>query len=145
EAWRLEEEETVLIEVLVASLKYADGDEENLANDIIRALIKGLPRLLVKYQTDQSRIANILTIPMLMNLDLYLEMRMLTGYASLWDDIMKQFLSHSDPTVLGVAAKAMIYLYLFSQAATSLSNINSTKILEFEDELSSALRDAVFG
>ncbi|KAJ7057080.1 hypothetical protein C8F01DRAFT_992238, partial [Mycena amicta] len=147
EAWRLEEEEeTVLIEVLVASLKYAKefakkGDEENLTNDITRALIKGLPRLLVKYQTDQSRIANILTIPMLMNLDLYLEMRMLTGYASLWDDIMKQFLSHSDPTVLDVAAEAMIYLF----CATSLSNTNSTKILELEDELSSALRDAVSG
>ncbi|KAF7329868.1 SCD domain-containing protein [Mycena kentingensis (nom. inval.)] len=147
EAWRLEEdEETVLIEVLVTSLQCTKdhakkGDEENVTNDITRALIKGLPRLLVKYQTDQARITNILMIPMIMNLDLYLEMRMLTGYASLWDDISKQFLSHADPTVLKVAAHAMSHLI----SATSLSNTNSTKILELEDELSSTLRDAVAG
>ncbi|KAJ7481621.1 hypothetical protein FB451DRAFT_132924 [Mycena latifolia] len=147
EAWRLEEEEeTVLIEVLVASLRHAKavakkGEDETVTNDITRALIKGLPRLLMKYQTDQNRIANILTIPTLMNLDLYLEMRMITGYAGLWDDIMKQFLSQSAPNVLNVAVQAIMHL----MAATSLSNTNSTKILELEDELSSALRDAVAG
>jgi cohesin complex subunit SA-1/2 len=101
EAWRLEEEEeTVLIEVLVASLHHAkisakkvgsssvsllvylffnsQGEEETVTNYITRALIKGLPRLLMKYQTDQNRIANVLAIPTLMNLDLYLEMRMMT-------------------------------------------------------------------
>ncbi|KAJ7507277.1 hypothetical protein B0H11DRAFT_1706223, partial [Mycena galericulata] len=147
EAWRLEEEEeTVLIEVLVASLKHAKvtakkGEEETVTNDITRALIKSLPRLLMKYQTDQNRIANILAIPPLMNLDLYLEMRMLTGYAGIWDDIMKQFLSHSAPSVLQVAVGALKHL----MGATSLSNANSTKIHELEDELSSALRDAVAG
>ncbi|KAJ6612818.1 hypothetical protein B0H10DRAFT_2051218 [Mycena sp. CBHHK59/15] len=147
EAWRLEEEEeTVLIEVLVASLTLAKetakkGEEETVTNDITRALIKGLPRLLMKHQTDQNRIANLLMIPKLMNLDLYLEMRMLTGYASFWDDITKQFLSHSSPSVLGAAVGAIMHL----MAATSLSNANSTKILELEDELSSALRDAVAG
>ncbi|KAJ6591108.1 hypothetical protein DFH09DRAFT_1138592 [Mycena vulgaris] len=147
EAWRLEEEEeTLLIEVLVASLRHVKaaakkGEDETVTNDITRALIKGLPRLLMKYQTDQNRIANILTIPTLMNLDLYLEMRMVTGYAGLWDDIMKQFLSQSAPNVLNVAVQAIMHL----MAATSLSNTNSTKILELEDELSSALRDAVAG
>ncbi|KAJ7757031.1 hypothetical protein B0H16DRAFT_1371104 [Mycena metata] len=147
EAWRLEEEEeTVLIEVLVASLRYAKvtakkGEEETVTNDITRALIKGLPRLLIKYQTDQNRIANILAIPTLMNLDLYLEMRMMTAYASLWDDISKQFLSQSAPPVLRAAIRALTHLL----AATSLANQNNGKILELEDELSSALRDAVAG
>jgi cohesin complex subunit SA-1/2 len=93
-----------------------------------------------------------------MNLDLYLEMRMITvrlllrptisayivasqGYASLWDDITKQFLSHSAPSLLRVAVAAIEHL----MAATSLSNTNTRKILELEDELSSALRDAVAG
>ncbi|KAJ7049446.1 hypothetical protein C8F01DRAFT_1183336 [Mycena amicta] len=74
-----------------------------------------------------------------MNLDLYLEMRMLTVTV-----FMKQFLSHSDPTVLNAAAQAMKYLF----SAISLSNTNSTKILELEDELSSlsaTLRLAVLG
>ncbi|KAJ7164977.1 hypothetical protein C8R46DRAFT_1097762 [Mycena filopes] len=147
EAWRLEEEEeTVLIEVLVASLRYAKvtakkGEEETVTNDITRALMKGLPRLLIKYQTDQNRIANILAIPTLMNLDLYLEMRMMTAYASLWDDISKQFLSQSAPPVLRAAIRALMHLL----AATSLANQNNAKILELEDELSSALRDAVAG
>lgn len=105
EAWRLEEvEESVLLEVLVASLRQAkqqvagskkasiclaltlfctrltlsQGEEETVANDITRALIKGLPRLFIKHQTDQKRIADVLLIPCLMNLDLYLEMRMIT-------------------------------------------------------------------
>ncbi|KAF7343491.1 Cohesin subunit psc3 [Mycena venus] len=71
------------------------GEEETVTNDITRALIKGLPRLLMKHQTDQNRIANVPAIPTLMNLDLYLEMRMMTNYSNLWDDITKQFLSHS--------------------------------------------------
>ncbi len=37
--------------------------------------MKGLPRLFVKYQTDENRIKDVLVLPTLMNLDLYLEMR----------------------------------------------------------------------
>lgn len=98
EAWRLDEvEESVLIEVLVAALRRAikaesvattrkgeaekaaggKGDEDSVSNEITRALIKGLPRLFVKYQSDQSRIADVLMIPTLLNLEAYLEMRMI--------------------------------------------------------------------
>jgi cohesin complex subunit SA-1/2 len=112
-----------------------------VTNDITRALIKGLPRLLMKHQTYQNRIANVLALPTLMNLDLYLEMRMMANYASLWDDITKQFLAHSEPGVLRAAIGALKHLL----GATSLSNQNNGKMLELEDELSSALRDAVAG
>ncbi|KAG5641552.1 hypothetical protein DXG03_004787 [Asterophora parasitica] len=150
EAWRLEDlEESILLEVLVAALRRAKaeaaggkkGEEETITNDITRELIKGLPRLFIKHQTDQHRITDVLSIPVLMNLDLYLEMRMITSYASLWDDVTKQFLSHSS---LNVLAHAMAAIRHFMDA-TSLSNSNSTKILELEDELSTALRDAVAG
>ncbi|RXW15379.1 hypothetical protein EST38_g10469 [Candolleomyces aberdarensis] len=149
--WRLEEvEETVLLEVLVASLRRVKaeagsskkaGEEENILNDTTRALIKALPRLFIKYQADPNRIAQVLSIPSLLNLDLYLEMRMITAYSSLWDDIIKQFMSHSSMAVLSHAMVAIRCL----MDATSLSNTNSTKILELEDELSTALRDAVAG
>lgn len=112
-----------------------------MTNDITRALIKGLPRLLMKHQTYQNRIANVLALPTLMNLDLYLEMRMMANYASLWDDITKQFLAHSEPGVLRAAIGALKHLL----GAMSLSNQNNGKMLELEDELSSALRDAVAG
>ncbi|KAG6336650.1 hypothetical protein ID866_2431 [Astraeus odoratus] len=148
--WRLEEiEESVLLEVLVTSLGRAKtvsasgkkGEEETVTSDITRALMKGLPRLFIKYQTDEKRISDVLSIPPLMNLDLYLEMRMMNAYASLWDDVIKQFLSHSSQTVLTRAASAIRHL----MSATSLTNTNSTKMLELEDELASQLRDAVAG
>lgn len=150
EAWRLEEvEEAVLLEVFVASLRKAKasaasakkGEEDTVVSDITRALIKSIPLLFTKHQTDEARIAVVLSIPSLMNLDLYLEMRMTAAYASLWDDITKQFTSHSSPLVLSHAVAAIRHL----MDATSLSNTNSTKILELEDKLATSLRDAVAG
>ncbi|OBZ76095.1 Cohesin subunit psc3 [Grifola frondosa] len=150
EAWRLEEvEEAVLLEMLVAILRKAitdaasakKGEDETVSSDITRALIKGLPGLFVKHQTDENRIADVLLIPQLMNLDMYLEMRMMTAYSTLWEDITKQFLSHSSPVVLTNAAATIRHM----MDATSLSNTNSTKILELEDELSTSLRDAIAG
>ncbi|KAH9996308.1 hypothetical protein BJV77DRAFT_175068 [Russula vinacea] len=150
EVWRLEEvEETVLLEVFVASLGKAKasaaaakkGEEDTVVSDTTRALIKSLPGLFAKHQTDEARIAVVLSIPLLMNLDLYLEMRMTVAYASLWDDIIKQFTSHSSPVVLSHAVAAIRHL----MDATSLSNTNNTKILELEDKLATCLRDAVAG
>ncbi|KAI0058337.1 hypothetical protein BV25DRAFT_1283433 [Artomyces pyxidatus] len=150
EAWRLEEvEEAVLLEVFVAALRKAKadasgvkkGEEETVTSDITRALIKGLPRLFAKHQTDETRIVEVLSIPLLMNLDLYLEMRMIAAYSSLWDDVIKQLTSHSSSAVLNHAVAAIRHL----MDATSLSNTNSTKILELEDELATSLRDAVAG
>jgi hypothetical protein len=48
-----------------------------IISDMTRALIKGLPRLFAKHQTDSNRVADVLTIPQLMNVDLYLEMRVI--------------------------------------------------------------------
>ncbi|KAH9167093.1 hypothetical protein EDB89DRAFT_2245915 [Lactarius sanguifluus] len=141
EAWRLEEvEEAVLLEVFVASLRKARasaasakrGEEDTVVSDITRALIKSLPLLFTKHQTDEARIAVVLSIPLLMNLDLYLEMRMTAAYASLWDDVTKQFTSHSSPVVLSHAVAASV-------------QHNNTKILELEDKLATSLRDAVAG
>ena len=102
EVWRLEEvEEAVLLEVFVASLGKAkasavaakkvrtfraddkiplhmsfQGEEDTVVSDTTRALIKSLPGLFAKHQTDEARIAVVLSVPLLMNLDLYVEMRM---------------------------------------------------------------------
>ena len=55
---------------------FSRGNEETVVSDLTDALIKGLTRLFIKYQTDENRISEVL-IPPLMNLDLYLEMRMM--------------------------------------------------------------------
>ena len=59
----------------------------------------------------------------------------------MWEDVTKQFLSHSSPVVLANAVATIRRM----MDATSLSNMNSTKILELEDELSTSLRDAIAG
>ncbi|KAI9060084.1 hypothetical protein FKP32DRAFT_1578832 [Trametes sanguinea] len=150
EAWRLDEvEEAVLLELLVASLRKAlsdaasakKPDEDTTSSDITRELIKALPQLFVKHQTDEKRISDVLIIPQLMNLDMYLEMRMMTAYSSLWEDVTKQFLSHSSPVVLANAVSTIRRM----MDTASLSKTNSEKILELEDELSTSLRDAIAG
>ena len=63
------------------------------------------------------------------------------AYEALWDDVNKQFLTHSSPTVLAHSISAIRHL----MSTTSLSNTNGTKILELEDDLASSLRDVVGG
>ncbi|KAH8112371.1 hypothetical protein DFH11DRAFT_1607236 [Phellopilus nigrolimitatus] len=127
EAWRLEEaEEAILLEVLVTALRKSKAEA-------------AAGKKLIK--PDETRIANVLLIPELMNMDMYLEMRVITAYESLWDDVIKQFLTHSSSAVLANSIATIRHL----MNATSLSNTNSTKVLELEDELASSLRDAVGG
>ncbi|KAH7106865.1 hypothetical protein BKA62DRAFT_631828 [Auriculariales sp. MPI-PUGE-AT-0066] len=146
-AWRLDEaEEGVILEVFVASLRKAIADSkknegDSVQTDITRTLINTFPRLFAKYQADERRICSILIIPQQLSLDLFLEMRMVSAYETLWDDVNKQFLTTSNPSVLSHAMDTIRHL----QSATSLSNTNSLKILELEDELSSSLRDTVAG
>lgn len=66
---------------------------------------------------------------------------MVQAYEALWDDISKQFLTQSSPLVLSNATSTIHYLL----STTTLANTNSAKILELEDELALALRDAVAG
>jgi cohesin complex subunit SA-1/2 len=61
------------------------GEEDTVVSDTTRALIKSLPGLFAKHQTDEARIAVVLSVPLLMNLDLYVEMRMTAVSPSLSD------------------------------------------------------------
>ena len=104
-AWRLSEaEEAITLELFTGSIRKAVGEaiaakkvsnlrvteyrvvlilsylqgEDQVVSDITRTLIKGLPRLFLKHQGDESRIADVLLLPSLMNLETYLDMRMIT-------------------------------------------------------------------
>ncbi|GAA5919670.1 hypothetical protein JCM1841_005220 [Sporobolomyces salmonicolor] len=144
-----EEEETLAIELLVACLtkvttvsstskKDKEQDDEDQAG-ISRAIIDALPRLFSKHQTFPARMIDILSIPRLVRLDMYLDLRMLTAYETLWDDVTKQFLMHTDPDVLDQAVRTIIHFL----SATNLSNTNQTKSTELEETLVSALHHAV--
>lgn len=137
----------------------ANYKDDSAGEPITQALIKALPRLFVKYQTYEKRIIDVLTLPTLMNLEVYLEMRetnvsswrldtyvflivILQAYTSLWSDVAKQFLTHTSSYVIIAATKTIISHLL---ANTAMSNVNSAQILELEDELANSLRDAVAG
>ncbi|KAG0252704.1 hypothetical protein BG011_006843 [Mortierella polycephala] len=115
-----EEEENVLLEVLVASLQLTlrppvvpgflkdkvklKAQQDDLSNEVGRYCVDILPQLLLKYGADASRIRSVLVIPQLMPLNVYLDMRMLTTYEELVDEVIKVFKRHSDPSVLHTAA-----------------------------------------
>ncbi|CAE6479177.1 unnamed protein product [Rhizoctonia solani] len=149
-AWRLSEaEESVAMEVLIAVLgcvkeeavQGKKGEDESVTADITRALMKALPRLFAKVQTDEKRVGDVLLLPQYMSLDMYVELRETPAYEQLWNDVTKQFFSHSSPTVL---RHAVSVIQQFTQT-TSLANTNAIKILELEDELATSVRQLLGG
>ncbi|WVQ70491.1 hypothetical protein IAR50_000010 [Cryptococcus sp. DSM 104548] len=135
--WLLnEDEETFMLQIFLACIKHEDEEEES---ERTKTLIKVLPRLLPKHQSDIGRIAGILSIPLHMELNLYLDMRMTPAYESLWDDITKQFLHHTSPTVLTPAIQAINKL----NANSSLANVNEAKLGELQEALFAGLRDVI--
>lgn len=63
------------------------------------------------------------------------------AYETLWEDVTKQILTQTAPTLLNSALSTMSYML----SATLLSNTNNAKLLELDDELAGNLRDAVSG
>ncbi|GAA6003229.1 hypothetical protein JCM10207_001811 [Rhodosporidiobolus poonsookiae] len=146
-----EEEETLMLEVLLAALtrvveaasaegkskKDKDADEETLS-ELSRAVIDALPRLFSKHQTFPGRMVDVLAVPRLVDLELYKDARGTTAYESLWDDVTKQFLKHTSSAVLDQAALTLVHFL----SATNLSATNASKLTELEETLVSALRAA---
>ena len=63
------------------------------------------------------------------------------AYETLWDDVTKQFLQHSDPLVLTAAMKAINHLC----ANASMVASNDIKSTEMEEAVFSSLRDGING
>lgn len=63
------------------------------------------------------------------------------AYETLWDHITKQFLQHTDVTILTAAIQAINELNM----NVSLSTSNTTKLDDLTESLFSSLRDAVDG
>ncbi|ORX41194.1 STAG domain-domain-containing protein [Kockovaella imperatae] len=138
ESWLMEDdEETMMLHVLVESVKQDDSD----GDDLTKTLIDVVPRLFTKHQADSDRISGILTLVKHMKLSVYAEMRKMTAYESLWDDVIKQFLQHTDEDVLKNAAAAIDHL----ASEDSTANTNSTKLVELEDNLFASLRETING
>ncbi|SPO27520.1 related to Nuclear cohesin complex subunit [Ustilago trichophora] len=146
-AYRLEtEEEAVLVEALIAILRktYAgveliDDEDDNTKEDVTRAMIAALPKLLAKYRTDAPRIADLLLLPQVMDLEMYTELQETAAFEALWDDVSTQIQRHVEPLVLQHGVKTLQKMV----ATTSQSTINSTKLSALEENLVSSLRETV--
>ena len=93
--------------------------------------MNAISRLFAKHQTDPTRCTTLLFLPLQMNLDLYLEMRQVSSYEQLWDDIIRQFVGHSD-------------IYLLEKAMEAIGAMRQTQALSATNaEKSSALEAAV--
>ncbi|SGZ15754.1 BQ5605_C029g10698 [Microbotryum silenes-dioicae] len=148
----VEEEESLLVEVFVASItrviaaaqatsKKGKEQDDEVQADVTRAVIEALPRLFAKHQMVLARIIDILAIPRLLLLDVYLDLRMVTAYEGLWDAVTTQFFKHSDSDVLDQATQTIMYL----RKASSLANTNTEKMAGLEEKLVSTLREVVAG
>ena len=141
-----EEEEVAMLSVLVASISTArhrasllpikEKDEADKLNSAIsRALIKALPRLFTKHQSDAARSSIILLLPVQMNLELYLDMRLVSQYEMLWDNITKQFTSSTNAFLLERAVEAIQHL----RSAETLSQYNGEKSTALEQAVTAPI------
>ncbi|KAG0141898.1 hypothetical protein CROQUDRAFT_82784 [Cronartium quercuum f. sp. fusiforme G11] len=179
-----EAEESLLIEVFVASLRKAasvltneelakekkkkrrinkrkkdlvtdDDEEENDESDddlhddrmtddymrthkseITRFMIKILPQLYSKYNTDSIRLSEVFRIPKLMYINLYLELRSVSAYEELWDVLTRQYLKQQAPQTIEVISSTIDYLI---NSTKSLSHINDPKIKVLDQKLIESL------
>ncbi|KAF9983279.1 hypothetical protein BGZ75_005267 [Mortierella antarctica] len=121
EIYRLnEDEENILLETFIASLQLTlsppalpgfqkdkakqKAHLDDVKNEVARYCVDVLPQLFLKYGVDADRIRSVLIIPQLISLNIYLDMRMLTAYEDLVEEVVKVFKKHTDPSVLHTAA-----------------------------------------
>ncbi|GMK54854.1 hypothetical protein CspeluHIS016_0114400 [Cutaneotrichosporon spelunceum] len=136
--WLLtEEEEDFMLGMLIACIKMEDEEDDERT----KSLLGILPRLIIKHQSEPSRIAGILSIPEHMNLQLYLDMRKTPAYEALWTDVTNQFLKHTDGNVLQAAIRTINKLVENS----TMESTNTPKLAELEEAVFASLRDAVNG
>ncbi|KAI3476904.1 hypothetical protein L1887_61495 [Cichorium endivia] len=140
------DEEAVLVEALAAILRKTlagadaiDDAEDTTKEDVSRASIAALPKLFAKYRTDAPRIADLLLIPQVLDLEMYTELQETTAFEALWDDVSSQVQRHVEPLVLKHGVQTLQKL----MATTSQSNVNSSKLSALEEALVSSLRETV--
>ncbi|KND00360.1 uncharacterized protein SPPG_04684 [Spizellomyces punctatus DAOM BR117] len=125
-----DEEETCLLYVVNAVLARIISDAHSAADhskkkgtakledvrmEVSRGLITHLPKLLKKYGGEytgagQRRVVEVVMMVRHIDIRIYLDMRMLKAYDSLFDDLRKAFLKHSSEDILSECAQTFRYL-----------------------------------
>ncbi|KAF0441284.1 Cohesin complex subunit SA-1/2 [Gigaspora margarita] len=144
ECYRLsEQEESVLIQVFVKCLqlilsdnaakdkKKAENHIDETRDEISRSMVTILPKLLTKYAPDASRIAEVLRITILMNMDVYSDLRIHKAYEVLVEDIVKLYLKHTNPIVLSHAAATFLHM----KKHKNFASMTETRLGELQEEV----------
>ncbi|KAL8778366.1 MAG: hypothetical protein Q9213_007454, partial [Squamulea squamosa] len=105
-------------------------------------LAQVIPQLLRRFGANPTTAAVVLQLEHVLNLEIFEELRQdSTTYASLLDDINKQFLTHVDNGVLAEASNAILHARSFED----LEEVTEGKIQELWSETISTLRRLVGG
>ena len=116
-----------------------EASREIRENTALR-LAKILPQLLKKFGSNPSTASAILRLGQILDLKIFQELRQdSTTYASLLDDINKQFLTHTDQGVLAEASTAILHARRFED----LEEVTESKVQELWDDTISTLRALV--
>lgn len=95
-----------------------------------------IPRLLKKFGANPATATAVLRLGQVLNLEIFQELRQdSTAYASLLDDINKQFLSHADSGVLTEATTTLLHARSFED----LEEVTEAKMQEVWDDTKNAL------
>ena len=100
-------------------------------------LAKMLPRLLKKFGSNPSTASAVLRLGQVLDLEIFQELRQdSTTYASLLDDINRQFLTHTDQGVLAEASTAILH----AREYEDLEEVTESKVQELWDDTIGTLR-----
>ncbi|EGG13105.1 uncharacterized protein MELLADRAFT_86914 [Melampsora larici-populina 98AG31] len=93
--------------------------------EISKVMIQVLPKFYIKYCHDPIKLFEILRIPKLLSLGLYLELRMVSAYENLWDILINEYLKQNVQRTISIISSTINHLLNYSK---SLSHINQKKI-----------------
>ncbi|CAO0794439.1 unnamed protein product [Mucor circinelloides] len=155
-----EDEETILVNVYVACIQtaMAKGLDKNLPeskdrrklddafweenkNELSRHLVQSLPKLLPKHLEDPNRMTQLATLPTLMNLNVYMELRAEKEYEQLLETLIRVYLGATSTELLRNCADSLQHL----SKNTSLNELNQLHLGELKEAVVNQVREACKG
>ncbi|KAH9813993.1 hypothetical protein DFH28DRAFT_329820 [Melampsora americana] len=109
--------------------------------EISKVMMKVFPKLYTKYSHDPIRLSEVLRIPKLLSLGLYLDLRMVSAYENLWDILINEYIKQQVQRTISVISSTINHLLSF---ARSLSHINIKKIEHLDKVLLKNLKRLAF-
>lgn len=154
-----EKEECLLLEILNAAVKQrlieaidVEGDRKGkrakarksesreVQESTTLHLAQVIPRLLRKFGANPTTASVVLRLEPVLDLEIFQELRHdSTEFASLLDDISKQFLTHGDHNVLTEASAALLHARRFDD----LEDVTEAKVQDLWDETTGILRELI--